>query len=396
MNTSSEDNNHRIINKRDGDEVMRSIMKKLPLFILLLLLVVLAACNSKTTDGEENTTGDEGEEAAEEQVNTGGELKVAYPAQPQTLDMQVSGAIATTDIMWHVYETLIGVDNTFAIQPMLAESNEQSDDGLTVTFHLRQGVKFHNGEEMTSEDVVASMERYKRVSTHGKSMFSDVTFEADGDYTVIMTLPEPRSTALNTLAYPSAGHPAIMPKEIADNSDDTGVTEHIGTGPFMFHEWKQDQHVHLKKFDDYQALSGEPSLTVGEKKALVDDLIFVFTPDSNTQASGLQSGEYDIAHEVNRDNAAPLAEDENITNYVYPDAYLVANFNKKQGLFTDKNARQAVSAALDMEAILQGAFTDSEYYKLNHNNMMYHQLELWDSDVDQDKYNIADEDLAKE
>lgn len=396
MNTSSEDNNHRIINKRDGDEVMRSIMKKLPLFILLLLLVVLAACNSKTTDGEENTTGDEGEEAAEEPVNTGGELKVAYPAQPQTLDMQVSGAIATTDIMWHVYETLIGVDNTFAIQPMLAESYEQSDDGLTVTFHLRQGVKFHNGEEMTSEDVVASMERYKRVSTHGKSLFSDVTFEADGDYTVIMTLPEPRSTALNTLAYPSAGHPAIMPKEIADNSDDTGVAEHIGTGPFMFHEWKQDQHVHLKKFDDYQALSGEPSLTVGEKKALVDDLIFVFTPDSNTQASGLQSGEYDIAHEVNRDNAARLAEDENITNYVYPDAYLVANFNKKQGLFTDKNARQAVSAALDMEAILQGAFTDSEYYKLNHNNMMYHQLELWDSDVGKDKYNIADEDLAKE
>lgn len=335
--------------------------KRIVFLMLFLGIALLIACSSNKTDGEKGKT-DEGE-AADKQVehSEGGELKVAYPAQPQTLDPQVTGAIATIDIMWHVYETLIGVDENFTIQPVLAESFEQSDDGLTVTFKLREGVMFHNGEEMTSEDVVASMERYKRVSTSGKSQFSDVTFEADGDYTVIMTLPEPRSTALNTLAFPSAGMPAIMPKEIAENADDTGIaTDHIGTGPFVFHEWKQDQHVILKKNDDYNAMEGKPSLMVGEKKALVDDLIFVFTPDSSTQTSGLQSGEYDIAHEVNRDNAERLAQDDSITNFVYPDAYLVANFNKAQGVFADQYARQAVSAALDMEAILQGAFANEE------------------------------------
>lgn len=359
-------------------------------FFLLTLFIILMGCSS-----EEKTEAQDVTEKDTEEIQ-GGELKVAYPAQPQMLDPQMSGAIATTDIMWHVYEPLLGVNENYEIEPMLADSYEQSEDGQTITFHLREGVLFHNGEEMVAEDVVASMNRWKVVSTFGQMQFADATFEAKDDYTIELTLPEPMSTALYAMAYPSAGFAAIMPKEVVEGAGETGVAEFIGTGPFKFVEWKQDQNVHLEKFEEYQAVNEPPSMIVGEKKALVDDLYFVFTPDSSTQISGLESGEYDIAHEVHRDSAERLANDENITNFVYPDAYLVANFNKKKGFFTDVNARQAVSAALDMEAILKGAFTSDQYYTLNHSNMMYHQLELWNSDSGKDQYNQADAEKAKQ
>src|SRR5699024_10749034 len=145
------------------------------------------------------------------------------------LDPYLSNAIATTDIMWHVFETLLVIDSEFNIQPMLAESYEQSDDGKTVTFNLREGVLFHNGDEMTANDVVASMEHWKEAASNAGS-FKEATFEAEDDYTVVMNLPEPMATALSTLSNVSSGQfAAIMPKEIVENIPDSGVEEYIGS-----------------------------------------------------------------------------------------------------------------------------------------------------------------------
>src|SRR5690606_25651046 len=95
------------------------------------------------------------------------------------------------DVSLHIYETLITTDSNFELQPMLAESYEVSEDGKTITFNLRQGVLFHNGDELKASDVVASQERWQKMSTQAKTYLADVTWEAADDYTVIAHVPNP-------------------------------------------------------------------------------------------------------------------------------------------------------------------------------------------------------------
>src|SRR5699024_9422524 len=109
---------------------------------------------------------------------------------------------------------------------------------------LREGIKFHNGKEMIAEDVVTSMNEWIEISGLGKEYFVGAEFKEIDDYTVELILKEPLSTALLILAYGGGNLPAIMPKEIRENAGAEGVKEYIGTGPFKFEEWKQDQHLH--------------------------------------------------------------------------------------------------------------------------------------------------------
>src|SRR5699024_5966228 len=117
-------------------------------------------------------------------------------------------------------------------------------------FKLREGVTFHNGKELTSEDAVASMNRWKD-SLGSRGVFTDAEFKEIDKYTLELQLPEPLSVALTVLSYSNGGFAAIMPKEIIENAPEEGITEHIGTGPFEFVEWKQDQYIHLTRYDDY-------------------------------------------------------------------------------------------------------------------------------------------------
>ncbi|WP_368654653.1 ABC transporter substrate-binding protein [Ornithinibacillus sp. 4-3] len=357
-------------------------IKGLGIMFILFSLIVIVGCNAKSDTGQDQDTQPQG-----------GEIKVAYPAQPPVLDPHVSNVIATTDIMSHVYETLLTVDSNYSVQPMLAESYEQSEDGQMVTFKLREGVLFHNGEEMVADDVVASMKRWKD-SVGARGQFNEATFEAQDDYTVTLTLPKPMSTVFVTMSYIGAGFPAIMPKEVIDRANDTGVEEYIGTGPYQFEEWQQDQQVHLTKFEDYQSREEPASGFAGEKEAVVDDLFFVFTPDTSTQVAGIQSGEYDIAFGVPYDVGDQMQNEANLENTSFPNAYMAIHFNKRNGLFTDVKARQAIAAALDMESIMIAPFANDSYYSLSHNLMMSHQKGQWDSEVGEDQYNVVDIEKA--
>lgn len=368
-----------------------SITKLVKNSLLLLLAVALVGCSAGTNEITET----EGGETTEATDTAGGELRIAYPAQPPVLDPHISTVIATSEVMGHVFETLVTVDEDYGIQPMLADSYEQSDDGKIITFHLREGVMFHNGKEMKAEDVVASMNRWTE-GLGARGQFDDATFEAKDDYTVELNLPEPLSTAFSTLGHGGTAFAAIMPKEVIENAGEAGVEEYVGTGPFKFSEWKQDQYVHLTKFDEYEPLDEPASGLAGKKEALVDDLYFLFTPDSSTQVAGIQAGEYDIAHEIPLDNATLLEEDENLQNIAYPVASMLVHFNKKKGFFTDPAARQAVAAAINADDIMKAAFADEKYYTLNHNMMMPHQEGQWYSDVGKDQYNQNDIEKAKE
>jgi peptide/nickel transport system substrate-binding protein len=360
-------------------------MKKLGLlFLMCVLAFTLIACSAEETQTDKKEDG----------VVVGGELQVAYNAQPPTLDPLLSTAVATRDITRHVFESLVTFNQNFEVQPMLADSYEVSEDGKTITFKLRKGIQFHNGEKMLAEDVVSSMNRWKEVTPLGKSYFAEATFTASDDSTVVLELPEILSTALAMLADP--GQAAIItPKEMNEAATEKGLVEFVGTGPYKFMEWKTDQHVLLEKFADYQSLETESSGLAGKKEAFVDAIYFQFVTDASTRLAGIQTGEYDIANAIPFDNAEQLEANEEVVNHVDHNGFNGVVFNKKARFFKDVTARQAVNAALDQEEILMAAFSNDKFYELEHGLMIKDQVD-WYSEAGQDQYNQNDQEKAKE
>ena len=156
--------------------------------------------------------------AAAETPKRGGVLRVGNLGEPPALDAHWTTASITETLTNHVYEGLYSLDASNRPTPMLAESHTVSKDGLTYTFKLRQGIKFHNGKEMTSEDVVPSLARWGKQSIYGKALFAQVAdWRAVDTYTVEMKLKEKSAIVLISLAVPN-NFGAIYPKEIAEIS----------------------------------------------------------------------------------------------------------------------------------------------------------------------------------
>src|SRR5207248_7062658 len=145
------------------------------------------------------------------------------------------------------------------------ESHTVSDNGRTYTFKLRRGVKFHNGREMTAEDVVLSLKRWGKLATPGKAVWKNVeAIEAKDATTVVIFLKEPSAILLMGLARPNNGA-VIYPKEAMAATGDAAIKDYIGTGPYKFVEHRPDRHLRLTRFADYGARA-EPATFYGGKR----------------------------------------------------------------------------------------------------------------------------------
>lgn len=322
----------------------------------------------------------------------GDTLNVGYDSQPATLDAQRTTTLYTREVSRTFYETLVTLNGEYQPVPHLAESIDISDDRKTYTFNLRQGVMFHNGDEMKSEDVVASMSRWMDVNSGAKGFFEGSTIEATGDYTVVLTMPEAKVDTLHLLA--SWNTAVIMPKEVVDGADETGVKEFIGTGPFKFVEWKQDQYVHVEKNENYQSLDSASSGFTGQKEALVDEIYFQFVSDKATRAAGLQSGQYDIAMRLSTDDYPRFDSDPNIEVARSYLGFLMMNYNNKERIFADPKMRQAVNAGINPAEILLGAYANEEFYELNASYNIKDQTDWYTTSGDE-FYNQNDPEKAK-
>ena len=298
--------------------VLQMNLKKrlyIPLLFALSVLIVGCSADKNATDKSNENAATKDKPNVEE---AGGELQVAFHAQPPTLDVVQTTATAARDISQHIYEALVTLNSKLEVEPMLAESYEISDDGKTVTFHLRKGIKFHTGEEMTAEDVVASMERWYGLSPTAKNFLNGTTFEAEDDYTVIANIVKPSTLDMFIFADMTQ-FAAIMPKTIIDGASAEGVAEYIGTGPYKFEDWKQDQYIHLSKFNDFQSRSEPADGLAGEKKAFASDIYFNFLLDPSTRVAGLLSDEYDIATSIPQDNVNLLEANANVKTAIIPE-----------------------------------------------------------------------------
>ncbi len=309
----------------------------------------------------------------------GGVLRVGNLGEPPALDAHWTTASITETLTNHLYEGLYSLDSGNQPIPMLAEDHAVSRDGLTYTFKLRQGVKFHNGKEMTSDDVVASLARWGRQSIYGKALFAQVAaVRAVDKYTVDMKLKEKSAIVLISLAVPN-NFGAIYPKEIADKfPPETKATEWIGTGPYRIAEWKPDQYIRMVRFEDYKSRTEKPNGYGGGKTAWLDEIRWIPVPEVATRVAQVETGELEFADDLNLDAYDRLKKNANVRPIVSrPYYWLVAVFNKKEGLMTNQKLRQAWQAALDIEPIMKAvAGGHTEFYRMD-SSLAFAEIGAW-------------------
>lgn len=355
--------------------------KVITTLLVLLSILLTAGCGGSNTPGTAGTS------------EKKKDLRVALTATPPTLDLHRTTATVTLEVGWHIYEYLVTIDSKYNVVPSLAEKVEVSPDAKKFTFVLRKGIKFHNGKELTADDVVASLLRWRKVSTIGRAVVAPATIEASGKDTVVITLPKSSSALLPALAFPTQGA-VIMPKEVLEEAGDGNVKKYIGTGPFEFVEWKQNQYIRLKKFAGYKSAPGPTDGLAGKKEALVENLYLYMVADAATRVAGVQSGEYDSAEGLPTDSYETLKKDPNINVHVAkPSSYIGMVFNTKSGLFSNVKLRQAVNAAIDNESVMKAVAGTPDFYELNHGLVFKEQV--WYVDSGKEKYNQKNTDLAK-
>ncbi|HYL79963.1 MAG TPA: ABC transporter substrate-binding protein, partial [Candidatus Acidoferrum sp.] len=220
---------------------------------------------------------------------TGGTLRAALTASAPTLDPHSATHLAVREIGLHIFESLLTFDAKFQVVPQLAERWEVSKDGRVYTFYLRKGVKFHNGKEMTAEDVRASVERFRVMAPRRNELDGLAKLEVVGPSVVRMTLSKPDASFLAAIANPIC-QLAILPKEAVEGRA-INKADIVGTGPYKFVEWIPDRWVRVARFADYRAEGKvEPEGRGGARHAYADEIRFIPVPEPGARVAGLQTG----------------------------------------------------------------------------------------------------------
>lgn len=328
-------------------------MRKIMLTLVALALVLTA-----------------GGQGLQEQPKYGGTLRYAMYGEPPTLDMHVTTSVLSSVVAHHIFEGLFEFTPDYTAVPHLLKKYEYQDGGKVVIFYLRQGVLFHNGKEMTAEDVIASINRWGQYGLKSKELYDLVVDLKELDpYTIRMELKEPFGPLPAYLANIYGG-PRIYPKEIAEAADAKPIPpEHyIGTGPYKFVEWVPGRHIRLQRFEKYSSPPGPPNGFAGQRVAYIDELMFVPVPTVGTRVAGVQAGDYHYADDIPTDLYDIVARDPRMAPILLtrPPIYPAMVFNMRQGLMANNQLlRQAILATLDMEPILRTAYGDQRFWDLD-------------------------------
>ena len=299
-----------------------------------------------------------------------GTLTVAVPFEPQTLDSMSSTTDIVALITGSVLEPLYAFDAEWKPAPVLAAAlPDISADGTVVTIPLRTGLSFHDGSAMNSADVVASLERWLKLSPRGQVAGKVVTaIEAVDDATVRLTLSKPFAPLLPLLSF-NTGAAVVFPEEVIAGNPDTPIADDskiVGTGVFKLAEHVPDQFVRLVKSDSYQSPAGEPSGFAGARAAEVDEIRFFPVPDANTRLSALMSGQYDIVLGLSPETYPQVARNSELAaNIIRPSGWLLFVENTKEGPTANEKFRQAVQAALNHDDIMLAAYGLPDFYTVN-------------------------------
>jgi peptide/nickel transport system substrate-binding protein len=356
-------------------------------------------------DEEDEEEDEEMDDVADADDRNYDKLIVALAGDLVSADLMWGTPTINRDMMGHVIEYLFTMSEGNEYIPDLAEAFEVSEDGMSFTIPIRQGVPFHNGKELTSEDVVASLGRWQRMAQRGASLLETNTrLEAADDYTIEMEFSEPNGGLLFGIGH-YGGLAGIFPSEVVekyydeDEEADEQITDPadvIGTGPYVHHEWVPDRSLVFRRFDDY-AMRDEPvDGRGGGRHAYAAEIEFIPVPDATTRLNGLIAGEYHVSYDVAPAQYEQVEADPNLVSYIIrPGSKAVAVFNKAQGPFTDVRLRQAALAATNSDEVMAGAVDNAEFYGV-FASLAGPEWEFWYTEVGEEYFNQGDVERAQE
>src|SRR6266436_1642674 len=229
-------------------------------------------------------------------VAAGKTITAVMHSDLRVIDPGLTTAYITRDHGYMVYDTLLATDSSFKIQPQMAEW-KVSDDKLTYTFTMRDGLKWHDGAPVTAEDCVASLKRWGKNDNMGQKLMDfTASIEAADAKTIVLKLKEPYGLVLESIAKPSSYVPFMMPKRLAETPAGKQMEEQIGSGPFKFvvAEFQPGVKAVYQKNADYVPRKEAPSWTSGGKVVKVDRVEWITMPDAQTAVNALQSGDIDF------------------------------------------------------------------------------------------------------
>jgi peptide/nickel transport system substrate-binding protein len=295
-------------------------------------------------------------------------LKVAPHSDLKIVDPIWTTALISVNHGYMVYDTLFALDGKLTPQPQMVERHEMSADKLTWTFVLRDGLEWHDGKPVTSEDCIASIKRWGARDAMGQKLLSYVAnFAAPDARTIKMTMKEPYGLVIQTLAKPGANVPFMMPKRVAETDPSKQITEYTGSGPFIFKqdEWRPGEKVVYIKNPKYKPRGEPASGLAGGKVAKVDRVEWIWIADAQTQVNALLAGEIDIIEAPPHDLLPLLAADKNVGLFVWNPAgrQYSFRFNVLHKPFDNPKVRQAVAYALSQKDMLQAVIGDPEWFR---------------------------------
>jgi peptide/nickel transport system substrate-binding protein len=284
------------------------------------------------------------------------------------IDPGFTTAYITRDHGYLVYDTLLATDSKFKIQPQMADW-KISDDKLTYTFTLREGLRWHDGAPVKAEDCVASLKRWGKNDSMGQKLMDfTASIEATDAKTVTLKLKEPYGLVLESIGKPSSYVPFMMPKRLAETPSGQQIKEQIGSGPFKFvqAEFQPGVKAVYEKNKDYVPRKEPPSWTSGGKVVKVDRVEWISMPDAQTAVNALQSGDINFMEILPFDLLPVLAANKDLKVETL-NKHGVQTFGRMNFLhppFDNVKIRRAALMAMNQKSVLDALVGHPEYYMI--------------------------------
>ena len=303
-------------------------MKKVLSVLLFLLMAASMVCANGSNDGTSASSNGYKDT-----------IVFAQGADVTSFDPHIGKETPAVAVTNHIYDTLVDVDSASGeVVPQIAERWEQISD-VSYRFFIRKGMKFHNGEDLTAEDVKFSLDR--AIASAAVSYIVDFISEVkiEDEYTIIVTTKAPYAPALRNLAVPFAG---IVPKDYVEANPDILKTQPVGSGPYKFVTWEQSDYCKLEAFEDYYA--GTP-----KTKYLVMKVI----PEAAQRTIALETGEVDLCYDPLTSDLERIKENDDLVLYEAPSlTCFYISMNMKKAPFDNKLVRQAINYAIDRQLLV--------------------------------------------
>lgn len=281
-------------------------------------------------------------------------LRIGRPVDSAGLDPQGPAGRDEQLVQAQIYDSLVFLDNNSNALPALATSWEVSDDGLSWTFHLREDVKFHNGEPFNAEAVRFTLDRFTgKEPGRDKAVYYTQLQQIDhtevvDEFTVRIILTQPFAPILRNLGHHAAG---MLPPQYTREKGEDFTTAPVGTGPFKFVSWNRDDEIVLERNPDYWR-SGEPKL---------DRVIFKVIPEGSARVAALQTGQVDFIDNVPLEVISQIESDPNLAmvERIPSLRNVFVSMNVSEEPFTDIRVREALVHAVNIEELVSSLMGDA-------------------------------------